>query len=196
MSEDTSRSVTVRRTATGRYTATNPRGGTIAFGTGEGTGFTPVELLLAAIGGCTAADVDVATSRHTEPAGFTVTVSGHKVTDDDGNRLTDLAVRFHVAFPDGAPGDRARAILPRAVAVSHDRLCTVSRTIEAGTPVTVSIEDGPAGDGPAGDGPVQDGAAGGRPVQDGSAGDGPVQDGPAGDGPVVDGLIVDGPGGR
>lgn len=168
MSEDTSRLVTVQRTATGRYTATNPRGGTIAFGTGEGTEFTPVELLLAAIGGCTAADVDVATSRHTEPTAFTVTVSGHKVTDEDGNRLTDLAVRFHAAFPDGASGDRARAILPRAVTVSHDRLCTVSRTIEAGTPVTVSIEDGPAGDDPAGDGtaehgPVADGPAEHRP---------------------------------
>ncbi|MEU2779371.1 OsmC family protein [Streptomyces sp. NPDC007162] len=142
MSEESLRRVTVERTATGRYTATNARGGTIAFGTGDGTEFTPVELLLAAIGGCTAADVDVSTSRHTEPTVFTVTVSGHKVGDGDGNRMTDLAVGFHVAFPEGAAGDRARAILPRAIAVSHDRLCTVSRTIETGTPVTVSIEDG------------------------------------------------------
>ncbi|MEU2422027.1 OsmC family protein [Streptomyces sp. NPDC007851] len=153
MSEDTLRLVTVQRTATGRYTATNTRGGTISFGTGEGTGFTPVELLLAAIGGCTAADVDVSTSRHSEPTAFTVTVSGHKVADEDGNRLTDLAVGFQVTFPDGTSGDRARAILPRAVAVSHDRLCTVSRTIETGTPVTVSIEAAPAGDGAIGDGP-------------------------------------------
>jgi len=46
-----------------------------------------------------------------------------------------------VAFPDGGPGDRARDILPRAVKASHDRLCTVSRTIEAGTPVTVAVAD-------------------------------------------------------
>ncbi|MEU0969602.1 OsmC family protein [Streptomyces sp. NPDC005917] len=141
MSEDSLRVVTVERTGTGRFTATNARGGTISFGTGDGAEFTPVELLLAAIGGCTAADVDVATSRHAEPTAFTVTVSGHKVNDEAGNRMTDLAVGFSVTFPDGAQGDRARAILPRAVTVSHDRLCTVSRTIEAGTPVAVSVED-------------------------------------------------------
>ena len=139
--EDSLRLVTVERTGAGRFTATNARGGTITFGTGDGTEFTPVELLLAAIGGCTAADVDVSTSRHVEPTAFTVTVSGHKVSDEDGNRMTDLAAAFSVAFPDGAAGDRARAILPRAVAVSHDRLCTVSRTIEAGTPVAVSVEE-------------------------------------------------------
>ncbi|MEU9244273.1 OsmC family protein [Streptomyces sp. NPDC048385] len=139
--EDSLRLVTVERTGTGRFTATNARGGTITFGTGDGTEFTPVELLLAAIGGCTAADVDVSTSRHVEPTAFTVAVSGHKVSDEDGNRMTDLAVAFSVAFPDGAAGDRARAILPRAVAVSHDRLCTVSRTVEAGTPVAVSVEE-------------------------------------------------------
>ncbi|MFJ8151647.1 OsmC family protein [Streptomyces sp. NPDC094468] len=141
MSEDSLRLVTVERTATGHFTATNARGGTIGFGTADGTEFTPVELLLAAIGGCTAADVDVATGRHVEPDAFTVTVSGHKVTDEGGNRMTDLAVSFSVTFPDGPSGDRARAILPRAVAVSHDRLCTVSRTVEAGTPVAVSVED-------------------------------------------------------
>ncbi|WP_328483458.1 OsmC family protein [Streptomyces sp. NBC_00377] len=145
MSEDSLRLVTVERTATGRFTATNARGGTIGFGTGSGTDggteFTPVELLLAAIGGCTAADVDVATGRHAEPAEFTVTVSGDKVSDELGNRMTGLAVTFSVAFPDGPSGDRARAILPRAVAVSHNRLCTVSRTIEVGTPVAVTVVD-------------------------------------------------------
>ena len=143
MSENPLRQVTVDRTAPGRFTATNARGGTIDFGTavGGGTEFTPVELLLAAIGGCTAADVDVATTRHAEPDGFTVTVTGNKVSDDLGNRMTDLAVTFSVAFPEGESGDRARAILPRAVKTSHDRLCTVSRTVEIGTHVTATVED-------------------------------------------------------
>ncbi|MEV5488422.1 OsmC family protein [Streptomyces bobili] len=145
MTEDTLRSVTVERTATGHFTATNPRGGTISFGTGSADGgdndFTPVELLLAALGGCTAVDVDVATARHSEPTEFTVTVTGNKVGDERGNRLTDLAVTFSVAFPDDEAGARARSILPRAVKVSHDKLCTVSRTVETGTPVTVTVED-------------------------------------------------------
>ncbi|MEU8574507.1 OsmC family protein [Streptomyces asoensis] len=143
MSENSQRHVSIERTGPGRFTATNARGGTLAFGTGAdtegGTEFTPVELLLAAIGGCTAADVDVATARHAEPAAFTVTVTGDKISDELGNRLTGLAVTFAVGFPDGASGDRARTILPRAVAVSHNRLCTVSRTVEVGTPVTATI---------------------------------------------------------
>ncbi|MFD4626665.1 OsmC family protein [Streptomyces sp. NPDC058475] len=145
MTDHTLRSVTVERTSTGHYTATNPRGGTISFGTSSdphgGTEFTPVELLLAALAGCTAADVDVATSRHAEPTEFEVTATGHKVTDELGNRMTDLVVTFSVTFPDGEPGDRARAILPRAVKTSHDRLCTVSRTVESGTHVTATVAD-------------------------------------------------------
>ncbi|MGD1218443.1 MULTISPECIES: OsmC family protein [Streptomyces] len=145
MTDNTLRSVAVERTSTGHYTATNARGGTISFGTGSDaqsdTEFTPVELLLAALGGCTAADVDVATSRHAEPDRFDITVTGHKITDELGNRMTDLRVTFSVTFPDGESGDRARAILPRAVKTSHERLCTVSRTIETGTPVTTSVTD-------------------------------------------------------
>ncbi|MET9077154.1 OsmC family protein [Streptomyces sp. NPDC004232] len=143
MTDDSLRSVTVERTSTGRFVATNARGGSVSFGTGAAgdTEFTPVELLLAALGGCTAVDVDVATTRHAEPTYFTVAVQGTKVDDDLGNRLTDLAVTFHVTFPDGEGAERARAILPRAVKTSHDRLCTVSRTVETGTPVTATVAD-------------------------------------------------------
>ncbi|MGW1774702.1 OsmC family protein [Streptomyces sp. NPDC002104] len=141
MTADSLRSVTVERTGPGLFTATNSRGDTITFGTGSGGGFTPVELFLAAIGGCSAADVDVATSRHAEPTGFSVAVQGHKAEDAGGNLMTDLEAAFSVGFPAGEGGDRARAILPRAVKTSHDKLCTVSRTVEAGTPVTVKVVD-------------------------------------------------------
>lgn len=146
MSEHSERSVVVERTSSGQYVATNARGGSIAFGTapdgGQDTGFTPVELFLAAIGGCTAVDVDAATGRHAEPTRFSVTVRGDKVVDDLGNRMTNLEVAFTVAFPDDEEGaERARAILPRAVKASHDRLCTVSRTVEIGTPVTTTVSD-------------------------------------------------------
>ena len=64
----------------------------------------------------------------------------NKVRDTGGNRLTDIRVTFQVTFPAGAHGDEARAILPDAVKKSHDRLCTVGRTVEIGTPITTSIE--------------------------------------------------------
>lgn len=140
MTESTDRvRVVVERTGRGRFTVTNARRGRISAGTGGDADFTPVELLLGAIGGCTAIDVDAVTSRRAEPDGFEIEVGGTKVRDDDGNRLTDIAVTFRVSFPDGAEGDEARGVLPRIVGQSHDRLCTVSRTVELGTPVSPEI---------------------------------------------------------
>jgi putative redox protein len=136
----THRTVTVRRVSAGRFAVANDRGGEIAFGTGDGTDFTPTELLLAAIGGCTAIDIDILTSRRAEPQGFEVAVDADKVRDAEGNRLRDIVVTFRVAFPATAEGDEARAILPDVVRKSHDKLCTVGRTIELGTPITSRVE--------------------------------------------------------
>lgn len=132
------RTVSLTRTSHGEFDVTNVRGGTIHIGTGESDDFTPVELLLTAIAGCSAVDVDFITSRRAEPVEFTVTGSGEKVRDPDrGNSMEDLEVTFRVRFPRGADGDRARDMLPRAIAQSHDRLCTVSRTVQLGTPITM-----------------------------------------------------------
>jgi putative redox protein len=136
------RTTTVKRTAPGKFTAVNSRGGRITFGTGDGTDFTPTELLLAAIGGCTAIDVDILTSRRAEPAAFEVRVDADKVRDQDGNRLTDIEVTFRIVFPGGEQGDAARTVLPEAVRRSHDQLCSVGRTVELGTPITARIEQG------------------------------------------------------
>ena len=141
MTEDTHRQVTIERIANSHYTATNVRGGTITVGTGDTTDFSPVELLLVAIGGCTAIDVDILTSRRAEPDSFTVAVDAEKLRDEKGrNYLADITVTFRIAFPEGEGGDKARALLPDAVKRSHEQLCTVSRTVELGTPVTSVIE--------------------------------------------------------
>lgn len=134
---DTFRSVRIERVSTGEYVVHNARGGTLPVG---GDAFTPVELLLAAIGTCTAIDTDTVTSRRAEPAHFTITVSGDKITDpEQGNRMTNLSVTFDVAFPEGPQGDEARKLLPRTVKLSHDKLCTVSRTVELGTEVGTTL---------------------------------------------------------
>ena len=138
MSEDSARSVRIERTIVGKYVLHNVRGGSIPLGIGEDASFTAVELLLAAIGGCTAADVDLITSRRAEPTRFVVEVTGDKVKDDaGGNRMQNLTVVFTATFPAGADGDRARQVLPRSLRQAHDRLCTVSRTVEHGSPVSV-----------------------------------------------------------
>ena len=132
------RSVRLERIENSRYTAINERGGKITIG--GGTDFTPVELLLVAIGGCTAIDVDLLTSRRAEPDSFEIVVDAEKARDAAGNHLTDLQVTFRIAFPAGEQGDKARELLPDAVRKSHDRLCTVSRTVELSTPIATRIE--------------------------------------------------------
>ena len=121
------------------YTATNGRGASIEVG-GQGN-FSPVELLLAAIGGCTAVDVDVMTSRRATPEVFEVVASGRKVTEG-GNHMEDLQVTFRLRFPEGADGDKARDRVAPAVKVSHEKDCTVSRTVELGTPIAFVIDEG------------------------------------------------------
>jgi putative redox protein len=136
------RSVRLERIENSKFVVTNDRGGQLRIGSGSsgGTDFTPVDLLLAGIGGCTAMDVDALTSRRAEPDAFEVAVDAEKVRDEAGNHLTDIVVTFRVRFPEGEAGDKARALLPDAVKKSHDRLCTVSRTVELGTPIEDRIE--------------------------------------------------------
>ncbi|NUT33491.1 MAG: OsmC family protein [Hamadaea sp.] len=142
MAEESFRSVEIERTSVGKYIATNVRGGTLAFGTGDDVTFTPVELLLAAIAGCTAIDVDLVASRRAEPVEFRVRMTGDKIRDEaGGNRMTNLALEFSVVFPEGPGGDAAREALPRLIQMSHDRLCTVSRTVELGAPVETRISE-------------------------------------------------------
>jgi uncharacterized OsmC-like protein len=121
----------------GRYQATNSRGGTISIGTGQNADFTPVELLLTAIAGCSAVDVDYITGKRAEPTNFDVVASGDKISDDHGNHMADVGLDFDVAFGADDAAERARAVLDRSIKQSHDRLCTVSRTVELATPVTV-----------------------------------------------------------
>lgn len=57
----------------GKFTVSNDRGARIGIGTGDAD-FTPVELLLAAIGGCTSIDVDILTSRRAVELGTPIHV--------------------------------------------------------------------------------------------------------------------------
>ncbi|MFK5635540.1 MULTISPECIES: OsmC family protein [unclassified Ornithinimicrobium] len=145
MSDDAHRSVTLTRTGSATFEARNVRGGTIPVGSGgeDPSAFTPVELLLVAIAGCSGIDVDLLTSRLAEPESFEISAGGDKVRDGDGNHLGPITVTVSVTFPDGQAGDAARDRLPDAVAKSRDRLCTVSRTVQLPTPVSYEVS-GPA----------------------------------------------------
>ena len=134
---DDLRSIALTRIGEGRFKATNDRGGETFMGAGgDDPDFTPVELLLAAIAGCSAVDVDLITRKRAASTTFDVRSEGHKVRDEHGNHLTGLRLTFDVRFPDGPEGDAARAVLTRSIEQSRDRLCTVSRTVQLGADVT------------------------------------------------------------
>ena len=84
-------------------------------------------------------DVAAITTKRSEPESFGVAVTADKIRDGDGNRLTDIDVDLRVIFPTDEGGDKARAVLDRALQQSHDRLCTVSRTLQTATPVRSRI---------------------------------------------------------
>ncbi len=121
--------VDVERVGLTHYRAANPQGASVDFGSGEGL-MTPVELLLAAIAGCSAVDVDVVTSRRSEPQAFDVHVEGDRINEDGASRLSDVRVSFNVSFPDDEAGRKAQSMVERLVEISKTKDCTVSRTVE------------------------------------------------------------------
>ena len=132
--------VAIARAGPNSYLATNARGATISVSDGRDDSFTPVELLMVAIAGCTAIDIDYIPSKRAEPLELSATASGDKIRSaEHGNHMTNVEVTFTVTFPAGEAGDAARETLPIALQRSHDRLCTVGRTIEAGTPITMKL---------------------------------------------------------
>lgn len=136
---DTLRYVELTRQRKARYIATNRRGGSIEVGEGDDAAFTPVELLLTALAGCTAMDVDYIVGKRADAESGRLTSSARKVRDGEGNHLVDLKVILDLRYPEGAGGDAARTALPMAVQRSNDRLCTVGRTVQLGTPVLLSL---------------------------------------------------------
>ena len=129
------RAVTLSKIGEHRFQAHNERGGAVSIGHGDDPDFTPVELLLAALAGCSALDVDFITGKRAPFASFAARAEGDKVRDAGGNHLVGLTVTFDVTFPDGEAGDNARAVLEEAIRKSQDRLCTVGRTVTLGDPV-------------------------------------------------------------
>ena len=122
MSESTKHyAVDLTRLDTALYRATNSAGASIEFGSGEGL-LSPV-------------DVDVVTSRRAEPESFDVHVEGDRVNEDGASRLSEVRVGFNLSFPDTSEGNQARELVDNLIRISHEKDCTVSRTVENPTRV-------------------------------------------------------------
>ncbi|GAA4869200.1 MULTISPECIES: OsmC family protein [Saccharopolyspora] len=131
MSEPTP--VEVTRTGDHRFTATNGRGGRVEIGPdGAPDTFTPGELLLAAIAGCSAlTGENLLVRRLGEDAAITFTADRDKPPDDP-HRFAEVTVRAEF---DGVLDERLLAAVERAI----ERYCTVSRSVAEGTPIRLEL---------------------------------------------------------
>lgn len=131
--------VEVRRTGEHLFTATNDRGAEVAIGRDGAPGaFTPGELLLAAIAGCSAVTSEnLFVRRLGDDASLTVHADRHK-TKEDPNKFASVQVNVDVDL--GALEDPAeRGKLADAVQRAIERFCTVSRSVEEGTPIELTL---------------------------------------------------------
>lgn len=108
------------------FRAVNGRGAAVAIGDGETEGvFTPVELLLAALGGCELVTVEPLTAkRGHRMARLAATVQADKVAT---STLGTITVTYDVELPEG--DDEAEGVLKAVAARVHEKYCTVGNAL-------------------------------------------------------------------
>lgn len=109
-------------------------------------GLRPMELLLAALGSCTAYDViDIMAKKRQPLARYRVELEGTRA-DQHPKRYTHITITHYGSGP-----EVTEAALARSATLSHDKYCPVSATLNAEMIVKVVVEpwteeaDPPAG---------------------------------------------------
>jgi len=101
---------------------------------GEGRGARPMELLLAALGGCSAIDViGILGKQRQTVEDLTVAVEGERAPGEPS-----VFTRIHVHFTVRGPADPPA--VARAIALSMDKYCSVARVLEQSAAITHSHE--------------------------------------------------------
>jgi putative redox protein len=121
-----------------RFVATRDEGQSLgmdastSFG-GEGQGFTPVELILAGLGGCTGMDIIwIMNRQRQEVMGLEINVTGTK-RKDEPHYYETINVHYHVRGP-----KVTESALERAIELSEDKYCTVRAIFRPEVTVTTS----------------------------------------------------------
>ena len=119
-------SVRVERTDDGGFVARNGRGAEVAIGGASDDGvFSPVELLLAALGGCEIVTVEPLTAdRGHRLVKLAATVETEKVAP---TRLGTITVTYDVELPPG--DDDAAKVFTDVAHRVHENHCTVGRAL-------------------------------------------------------------------
>lgn len=128
----------VQRTGTRRYTGQSSRGAQVLIGSEDVDGvFTPGELMKIALAACTGMSSDRPLSRRLgDDYDATVRVSGDADRDNEVYPKLDELLEVDMSDLDDDAVQRLLVVVERAV----DRVCTVGRTLKAGTDVTLTIK--------------------------------------------------------
>ncbi|AYJ49396.1 OsmC family protein [Rhodococcus sp. P1Y] len=136
--ETTPTSLWVERTGTRRYTGKSSRGGEVLIGSESVEGvFTPGELLKIALAACTGMSSDLPLSRRLGD-GYDAVVRVSGQADRDNELYPELreVLEVDLSALDPEAQERLLTVVQRAI----DKVCTVGRTLKAGTTITLDID--------------------------------------------------------
>jgi putative redox protein len=106
---------------------------------GSNQGMRPMQMLLAAMGGCSAIDViSILKKQKQELKDIKITVTGEREKDATPSLYTE--VHAHFKLFGNIDKDKAN----KAVSLSVEKYCSVAKTLEARAKITFSIEIIPA----------------------------------------------------
>ena len=102
---------------------------------GENKGFRPMQLLLAALGGCSSIDVvSILKKQRQVLEGFDIEVDGEREAGKEPSLFQDIVVTFKLKGVTLDP-DKVK----KAVALSMEKYCSVAKTLEATAKITYRI---------------------------------------------------------
>ncbi|UMB68024.1 OsmC family protein [Mycobacterium paraterrae] len=129
----------VERTGVRRYTGRSSRGAEVLIGSDNVDGvFTPGELMKIALAACSGMSSDSPLARRLgDDYHATVRVSGDADREQEVYPLLDEALEIDLSGLADADKERVLTVVQRAV----DQVCTVGRTLKAGTKVNFRIVD-------------------------------------------------------
>jgi len=127
----------VERTGIRRFTGRSDRGAEVLIGsvTDEGV-FTPGELLKIALAGCSGLSGDQPLRRRLgDDYRAVIRVSGDADRDDERYPLLQETLEIDLSGLSAEEKERLLVVVHRAI----DQVCTVGRTLKAGTEITVDV---------------------------------------------------------
>jgi uncharacterized OsmC-like protein len=129
----------VERTGVRRYTGRSSRGAEVLVGSEDVDGvFTPGELLKIALAACSGMASDVPLARRLgDDYRATIRVSGAADREQEVYPLIEESLEIDLSGLSDDDAARAVTVAERAV----DQVCTVGRTLKAGTRVTFEVSD-------------------------------------------------------